>query len=133
ADLADLMAAFNTATDRLQQTHHALQAEVRRLKGELHEANEKLRRSRELAALGEMAAGIAHEIRNPLGSIRLYAAMLAEDLTDRAPQRALARKIAQAVLDMDAIVADVLAFAREVRIRPGETTPGELFDHALQA
>ena len=72
-DLGELLSAFNDATSRLQSAHESLHAEVARLKSELREANEALERSRRLTALGEMAAGIAHEVRNPLGSIRLYA------------------------------------------------------------
>jgi signal transduction histidine kinase len=71
------------ATARLQETHVALQSQVERLQAELAEANERLRRSRSLAALGEMAAGIAHEIRNPLGAIALNAELLTEDVADR--------------------------------------------------
>src|SRR5687767_8545993 len=92
AELAGLMSAFNEVTGRLQQTHETLQREVVRLRGELREANEQLERSRRLAALGEMAAGIAHEVRNPLGSIGLYARMLEQDLSDRPAERATAVK-----------------------------------------
>ena len=76
AELAELMSTFNQVTGRLQSTHESLRTEVARLQEELREANEQLQRSKRLAALGEMAAGIAHEVRNPLGSIRLYARML---------------------------------------------------------
>ena len=74
------MRAFNATTEQLENTHVTLQKEVSRLKSELAEANAQLRRSRDLAALGEMAAGIAHEIRNSLGPIRLEVQMLAEDV-----------------------------------------------------
>ena len=85
-DLKHLMRAVSETTERLEGTHLALQQEVARLQGELAEANAQLRRSRALAALGEMAAGIAHEVRNPLASIGLYVQMLGEDLADRPPQ-----------------------------------------------
>jgi len=116
-DLSELLAAFNDVTARLQATHETLSAEVSRLRGELGEANRQLRRARELAALGEMAAGIAHEIRNPLGSIKLYAGALVEDLEDRPAERGIATKIAGAVNRLNAVVGDVLAFSRELRIR----------------
>ena len=111
-DLRDLMESVTLTTQRLQATHVALQDQVARLQGELTEAKAALRRSEALAALGEMAAGIAHEIRNPLASIQLYAQMLGEDLNDRPPQVELCGKINRAVVTLDAIVRDVHCFAR---------------------
>ncbi len=132
-DLAEIMSAFTRVTDRLQGAHQALQAEVSRLNRELHETNEQLRRSRQLAALGQMAAGIAHEVRNPLGSIRLYASLLVDDLADRPESSRLARQIARAVSDLDAVVGDVLNFAREITIRPAPLGVSAAFDQALES
>lgn len=116
-DLAQLVEAFGEVSMRLEATHERLRGEVRRLKRQLRDADEELQRSRRLAALGEMAAGIAHEVRNPLGSIRLYAALLEEDLIDRPEQKQTAGRIRQAVCGLDAVVGDVLAFSREMRVR----------------
>ncbi len=131
-ELAELMAAFNQVTGRLQGTHESLRREVLRLQAELREANEQLQRSKRLAALGEMAAGIAHEVRNPLGSIRLYAQMLEQDLTDRPPERQIAGKIAAAVHGLDGVVGDVLSFSREIRICGQDEEPGPILDRALE-
>lgn len=131
ADLGELLGAFNEVTSRLQETHDTLRAEVARLQAQLHDANEQLRRSERLAALGEMAAGIAHEVRNPLGSIRLYAEMLQQDLADRPAQRDIARKIGGAVRGLDAVVGDVLTFARPMAPRAEEAIATDLFDAAL--
>ncbi len=133
ADLAELMGAFNEVTARLQTSHEQLRSEVARLTHELGEANTQLERSRRLAALGEMAAGIAHEVRNPLGSIRLYARMLEQDLTDRPSEQGVANKIAGAARVMDGIVSDVLTFAREFRVRPALIDATELFDRVLES
>jgi len=133
ADLAELMSAFNEVTTRLSATHQQLQAEVARLTSELTEANAALERSRRLAALGEMAAGIAHEIRNPLGGIGLYAKMLRDDLGDRPPQRELAEKIMGATRGLNQIVGDVLTFSREFKVRPQGIEAGPLIDRAIEA
>lgn len=132
-DLAELMTAFNEVTAKLEQTHAQLRGEVRRLSAELREANEALQRSKRLAALGEMAAGIAHEVRNPLGSIRLYATMLEEDLADRPECRTVATKIGGAVRGLDAVVGDVLTFAREIKPRVMPEEAADLLGRAADA
>ncbi|TVQ54600.1 MAG: hypothetical protein EA377_05255 [Phycisphaerales bacterium] len=130
-DLRELMGVVAETTEQLQQTHVALKEQVAQLQAELAEANAKLRRSRSLAALGEMAAGIAHEIRNPLGSIQLYVQMLEEDLADRPDQAEVCRKIDRAVVGLDAIVRDVLSFARKTTIEPQPIDPKALVQRAL--
>ncbi len=132
AGLAELIGAFNEVTARLQVSHEQLTAEVSRLRTQLREADEQLQRSRRLAALGEMAAGIAHEIRNPLGSIGLYARLLAEDLSDRPEECGVAMKIGRAVRGLDAIVTDVLAFAGESSARYSTVLAGEVAESALE-
>ncbi|MGP1271925.1 MAG: sensor histidine kinase [Phycisphaerales bacterium] len=130
-DLEQLFGAFNEVTAKLQATHERLTGEVVRLQGELRRANDELERSRRLAALGEMAAGIAHEVRNPLGSIGLYAEMLIADLSDRVEQRTTAEKILRSVQGLDAVVTDVLAFSREMRVVPERQSSVALFERSV--
>ena len=139
-DLAQIMRAYNEVTQKLQASHESLKSQVVRLQSELVSTNAKLQRSKRLAALGEMAAGIAHEIRNPLGAIQLYAGMLVEDLEpDRAPthdtgqMQETAVKIASAVRGLNAIVEDVLSFARELSPSPRLVEVGRLFDRVVEA
>jgi signal transduction histidine kinase len=133
AELAALMAAFSDATSRLTATHERLQGEVTKLTAQLADAKVQVERSKHLALLGEMAAGIAHEVRNPLGSILLYARMLQQDLTDRPPQLAIADKIASSVRRLESVVGDVLAFSREMRVRGVPINARELLEGALHA
>lgn len=133
SELGEVFSAFNEVTSRLQETHERLTSEVVRLKGELRRANDELDRSRRLAALGEMAAGIAHEVRNPLGSIGLYAEMLIADLEDRDQERETAEKIKRAVTGLDAVVGDVLTFSRSMQVRSIEQETEDAVERALSS
>ena len=86
-ELAGILSAYTEVTERLQNSHSKLTDEVSRLREELAHKNRQLERRSRLAALGEMAAGIAHEIRNPLGGIALYVGLLSKQLTDRPEAR----------------------------------------------
>ena len=131
-DLGELMAAFTDVTSKLERTHGQLRSEVSRLSDELNQANEALERSRRLAALGEMAAGISHEIRNPLGSIQLYANMLTDDLSAMPEQCEIVQKIGRAVRGLDEIVGDVLTFAREMKVNWHPCESSSLISCALE-
>lgn len=82
-----------------------------------------------------MAAGIAHEIRNPLGSISLYSEMLEDDLQglDAAESAETARKIGTSVRRLDAIVRDVLDFARDLVVRPEAIETSDLIEAAIES
>jgi len=110
-DLARIIHKYNEVSERLKRSHELLGAEVCRLREELQEKNKELERRERLAALGEMAAGVAHEIRNPLGGIGLYASLLERDLADLPEQRHIARRISAGVRNLEAIIGDILAFA----------------------
>lgn len=112
-ELATIIKSYNEVTERLKQSHEILGREVGRLREELIEKRKELARRERLAALGEMAAGVAHEIRNPLGAIGLYASLLEKDLEDRPQQRDIVQRISVGVRNMENIVGDILAFAGE--------------------
>ncbi|MCS7034799.1 MAG: ATP-binding protein, partial [Phycisphaerae bacterium] len=117
-ELARVIMAYSELTERLQVSHEQLKAQVARLRKELSEKNRQLERRNRLAALGEMAAGLAHEIRNPLGAIQLYAGMLREDLQDRPESQQLVEKITRGVRRLEELVSQVLQFTREMRAVP---------------
>ncbi|HSU65231.1 MAG TPA: ATP-binding protein [Tepidisphaeraceae bacterium] len=117
-ELARIILAYSEVTEKLQQSHEQLRSTVESLRQQLSEKNRLLERKNRLAALGEMAAGLAHEIRNPLGGIQLYASMLAQDVADRDGALKTVHKIAAGVKRLDALVGQVLQFTREVVVNP---------------
>jgi len=121
--LSSMFSAYDQASVRMQHSYELLKTEVVRLRGELKKKNEQLERKNRLAALGEMAAGMAHEIRNPLGAVQLYASLLERDLSHQDSQLLWARKISKAVTSLDMIVNDILAFTQNQNC---DKTPGNL-------
>jgi signal transduction histidine kinase len=82
---------------------------------EIRREEEEGGRRRRLEALGRMAAEVAHEVRNPLGSIRLFASMLCDDLADREGPRGMAEQILAAVSGLESTVSNLLSFASPPR------------------
>jgi PAS domain S-box-containing protein len=80
-------------------------------------------RTARLAAMGEMAVRIAHEIRNPLGSIELFSTMLKKDLKEYEDLKALAEHISSGVKSINNIVSNLLLF-----IRPDQHLDREILD-----
>ena len=135
-DLREIIEAYHAVTERLQHSHETLQSEVLRLREELASADAQLQRSKRLAALGQMAAGIAHEVRNPLGAIGLYAEMIEQDARQLHGAQQLgstAAKIQDAVRGLSGIVHDVLNFARPLEIRARQVSLRDVLQRAAEA
>ena len=130
-ELGRIIMAYSEITDKLQQSHEKLEQTVRSLRDELGEKNRMLERRNRLAALGEMAAGMAHEIRNPLGGIQLYASLLAKDLVEQPASLAIVKKISGGVKRLEHIVGLVLQFAREMKANLVPLDLAELIDETL--
>ncbi len=131
-DLHELLQMYNQVTQRLQVSHERLEGEVVRLREQLEEKNKELELKKRLAALGEMAAGIAHEIRNPLGGIQLYASTLLAEVADRPAAADLVRKISSGVKGLNVLVSDMLAFTRDLQLAKHEEELGEIILGALE-
>ena len=79
---------------------------------DLRQLEELAHRNQRLREMGEMAAGIAHEIRNPLGSIELFASLLKKDLEEDPEKVKLVQHIRAGVQNMDRIISTLLLFAK---------------------
>jgi signal transduction histidine kinase len=131
-ELGRIIMVYSDVTERLQRSQEQLQKTVVSLSEELGEKNRQLERRNRLAALGEMAAGMAHEIRNPLGGIQLYASLLAKDLAEQRPSLELVTKISTGVKRLEALVSQVLQFTREMTAHTVVTDVAEILDQAIE-
>ncbi|MFC5303307.1 sensor histidine kinase [Azospira restricta] len=97
-----------------------------------HEMKANLERSQRLAAMGEMAASLAHQLRTPLATALLYSANLAKpDLADDARAR-FAEKASEQLRRLERLIQDVLLFARGEQIGREVIPLGELLAEAAQ-
>jgi len=148
--LAKLQAAFEVftgATSVLEQQYRALQSHVQALRVELEEKQRALNASIErqrcleaqalrhsrLAAMGEMAATLAHEVRNPLGAMELFVGMLAEEVADRPTARRLTAQVADGIADLNHLVTNILDYTRLPEPKRTAVDLDALIDEALLA
>ncbi len=107
--LGQVLRDYLQVTQKLQHTHESLQREVVRLREELASKDRELERRRRLAALGELAAGVAHEVRNPLGAMQLYSDLLRKQCARIDGATALIDKLEAGIHAIDSVVQDTLA------------------------
>lgn len=89
-------------------------------------------RNDRLKELGEMAAAVAHEIRNPLGGIKGFAALLARDLEESPHQAQMASSIVEGAAILDRLVSNVLHYARPISIQLKRVSFGKLIDDVIE-
>jgi two-component system, NtrC family, sensor histidine kinase HydH len=97
---------------------------------EIKRLEEKVRVSEKLAALGSLAASVAHEIRNPLSSIKGFAQLFREQFKPGSNEREYAVIMAKEVDRINAVINDLLTFARPIAADPVPTDVGALIDHS---
>jgi len=112
-DLERVLKAWNSATERLQQTHRVLRSEVKRLTDELEVKNRELARKNRLADLGQMASHIAHEVRNSLMPMTLYSSLLRRRLEGETGRLEIVDQLDSGLMALGATVSDLLQFTSE--------------------
>jgi two-component system, NtrC family, sensor histidine kinase HydH len=99
----------------------------------LQQAEEAVRRSDRLAALGQLAAGLAHELRNPLGTIRASAEMLNHSVAN---ENEVAREVSGFILSevdrTNSLVTRFLDFVRPLQLRAAPTDLAQVLDRSVQ-
>lgn len=110
----------------------ATTADLEEANRRLRDAEASVRRSERLAALGQLTAGLAHEIRNPLGTMKASAEMLLERLSqENELALELAGYISSEVDRTNSLITRFLEFARPVQLRLAPTDLNALTDCAI--
>jgi signal transduction histidine kinase len=98
---------------------------------QVEQQEEKERLRDRLASLGEMAAGIAHELKNPLAGIEVMAGLLRRQVPDSAAAQSLLADIMSEAKLANAIVVEMLEFVRPIRLQVEQTDIGDVIRQAM--
>ena len=129
-----LVNRFAVEYRRQLQRYQVLSEELAETNRELRQVQEQARRSERLAALGQLSAGLAHEIRNPLGIIKGSSEMLTRKLQGSSPLALeLAENISAEVNRLNALVSRFLDFARPSPLTRQTVDLRVIVDRALEA
>jgi len=90
-------------------------------------------RDRRLAALGELAAVISHEIRNPLTSMKGHAQLLAESLPEGSRDRDKAERVVREAVRLENLTTDLLSLVRTERVERRDVEPARLLREAAES
>jgi signal transduction histidine kinase len=145
AELHDAFRVFTDATASLEREYQLLRGQAVELRGQLAEKQRALMASLErerhlelqalrhsrLAAMGEMAATLAHEVRNPLGGMELFTRLLIDELREQPRGRRLAEQIARGIQDLNHLVGNILEYGRMPEPRLAWTSVGGVIEEAF--
>jgi signal transduction histidine kinase len=115
-------------SDTFNQMAHGLRESASEI-SELHE--QEMRRAAQLASVGELAAGIAHEIKNPLAGAASGIDMLERELRESPSTESLLRQVRAQLRRIESAIRDLLSYARPKQPTVGWAAPQQLVERAV--
>ena len=119
-EVGQLAASFNTMVASLKKMRleleewaNTLEQKVKERTDELVEMQKKVVQAQRLASVGKLAAGIAHEINNPLGGILVFGSLVLEDMKEDDPNRENLQEVIKQTMRCRDIVKGILQFSRQ--------------------
>jgi two-component system sensor histidine kinase HydH len=112
-ELMEAFQRFSSASQRLEQKYEALRQETEELKLRLRQKDEEIKRNARLAILGETAAALAHEVRNPIGALKIFLSLLKSDVADRPQASEMVSHMDRTISSLNHVVENILHFAKD--------------------
>ena len=133
-EIGQLMESFNRMIERLKENQESLANYLESLEStnkQLKQAQEELIRTEKLASIGRFAAGVAHEVGNPLGAILGYTSILQKEGMDREESKDYLKRIEGEIERINKIVRELLDFARPSKFEIREVEVNKIIESTL--
>ena len=133
-EIGQLIDSFNWMILRLKENQESLEDHLESLETantKLKEAQEELLRTEKLASIGRFAAGVAHEVGNPLGAILGYTNILEQEGIEPAEARDYLKRIEKEIGRINRIVRELLDFARPSKLETKEVEVNRVMENTL--
>jgi len=133
-EIGQLITSFNRMIKRLKENQENIKMHLESLElanRKLKQAQEELIRTEKLASIGRFAAGVAHEVGNPLGSILGYTSILAREEVTREETLDYLKRIEKEIERINRIVKELLNFARPSRLEIQEVEINRVIEDTL--
>jgi two-component system NtrC family sensor kinase len=114
-EIGQLLSSFNRMTERLKENQESIEKNLKSLElanKKLKQAQEELIRTEKLASIGRFAAGVAHEVGNPLGAILGYTSILDKGGIDQGETKDYLKRIENEIERINRIVRELLDFSK---------------------
>ncbi|TFG56204.1 MAG: hypothetical protein E4H35_05040 [Candidatus Aminicenantes bacterium] len=122
-----LLESLQGLYSRLEKSHVQLKSSHE----ELEKAQRQLIQTEKMASLGQLAAGVAHELNNPIGTIMMFSRVLQREMDQNNKWQKDITLVVQEADRAAKIVKDLLSFAKETKIRPGLVSINRVIEEAL--
>jgi two-component system NtrC family sensor kinase len=133
-EIGQLIGSFNRMIERLKENQESLENYLESLEStnkQLKQAQEELIRTEKLASIGRFAAGVAHEVGNPLGAILGYTSILQKERLDREESKDYLKRIVKEIERINRIVRELLDFARPSKFEIKDVEINKVIESAL--
>ena len=133
-EIGQLIGSFNRMIERLKENQESLESYLESLESankQLKQAQEELIRTEKLASIGRFAAGVAHEVGNPLGAILGYTSILQKEGIDREESKDYLKRVEREIERINRIVRELLDFARPSQFEIKDVEINKVIESAL--